>query len=50
MDEPFEIEARGATEGINPMFGEWSQKFDLEKDQRGQARIKFSPIRLELSE
>lgn len=30
MDEPFEIEARGAAEGINPMFGEWCQKFELE--------------------
>lgn len=30
MDESFEIEARGAAEGNNPMFGEWSQKFDLE--------------------
>ena len=30
MDEPFEIEARGAAEGINPMFGEWRQRFDLE--------------------
>lgn len=30
MDEPFEIEAHGAAEGINPMFGEWRQKFELE--------------------
>ncbi|MFX0198696.1 MAG: RusA family crossover junction endodeoxyribonuclease [Candidatus Hodarchaeota archaeon] len=30
MDQLFEIEARGAAEGINPMFGEWRQKFDLE--------------------
>lgn len=30
MDESLEIEARGAAEGINPMFGEWRQKFDLE--------------------
>ena len=25
-----EIEARGAAEGINPMFGEWKQKFEIE--------------------
>lgn len=44
MDEPFEIEARGATEGINPMFGEWRQKFDLEPisySNPGTARAVF---------
>lgn len=30
MDEPFQIEARGAAAGINPMFGEWRQKFEIE--------------------
>jgi hypothetical protein len=30
MDEPFEIEARGAAEGINPLFGVWREKFDIE--------------------
>lgn len=30
MDEPFEIEARGAEQGINPMFGDWRQRFDIE--------------------
>src|SRR5574337_661129 len=30
MDEEFETEARGAAVGINPMFGEWQQTFDLE--------------------
>lgn len=28
-DEPFEIEAAGAKAGINPMFGEWRQRFDF---------------------
>ena len=28
MNEPFEIERRGATAGINPMFGEWQQTFE----------------------
>lgn len=44
MDEPFEIEARGAAEGVNPMFGEWSQKFDLEPvsySNPGPARVVF---------
>lgn len=44
MDEPFEIEARGAAEGINPMFGAWSQKFDLEPvsySNPGPARAAF---------
>lgn len=44
MDEPFEIEARGVAEGINPMFGEWSQKFDLEPvsySNSGPARAEF---------
>lgn len=44
MDEPFEIEARGAVAGINPMFGEWSQKFDLEPvsySNLGPARAVF---------
>lgn len=30
MNKPFDIEARGVAEGINPMFGEWRQKFELE--------------------
>ena len=29
IDEPFEIERRGAAAGINPMFGEWQQQFEL---------------------
>lgn len=44
MDEPFEIEARGAAEGINPMFGQWRQKFDLEPvsySNTGAARALF---------
>jgi hypothetical protein len=44
MDEPFEIEARGATEGINPMFGEWHQQFDVEPasySNPGPARAAF---------
>jgi len=44
MDEPLEIEAHGAAEGINPMFGEWSQKFDIEPvsySNRGPARAVF---------
>lgn len=44
MNEPFEIEARGAAEGINPMFGEWRQKFDLEPvsySNAGPARAIF---------
>ena len=44
MDEPFEIEARGAAEGIDPMFGEWRQKFDLEPvsySNPGPARAAF---------
>ena len=44
MDEPFAIEARGAAEGINPMFGEWRQKFDLEPvsySNPGPARAAF---------
>ncbi|WP_316395242.1 RusA family crossover junction endodeoxyribonuclease [Bradyrhizobium sp. 33ap4] len=27
--EPFEIEATGAQAGVNPMFGEWRQRFDF---------------------
>jgi Holliday junction resolvase RusA-like endonuclease len=30
MDEAFQVEARGAAEGINPMFGEWRQEFEIE--------------------
>jgi len=30
MDESFEIEARGAAEGINPLFGAWQQSFEIE--------------------
>jgi len=44
MAEPYEIEARGAEEGINPMFGEWRQKFDLEPvsySNSGPARTAF---------
>ena len=44
MEEPIEIEARGAAEGINPMFGEWRQKFDLEPvsySNPGSARVAF---------
>lgn len=44
MDEPSEIEARGAAEGINPMFGEWRQRFDLEPvsySNPGPARALF---------
>ncbi len=44
MDEPLEIEVRGAAEGINPMFGKWSQKFDLEPvsySNPGPARAEF---------
>ena len=44
MDEPIEIEARGAAEGINPMFGEWHQQFSLEPvsySNQGVARTEF---------
>jgi Holliday junction resolvase RusA-like endonuclease len=44
MDDPFEIEARGATEGINPMFGEWRQKFNfcpVSYANTGNARANF---------
>jgi Holliday junction resolvase RusA-like endonuclease len=44
MDEPFEIEARGAAEGINPMFGEWRQRFEIEpisSSNLGPARVAF---------
>lgn len=44
MDEPFEIEARGAAEGINPLFGEWRQRFDLTPisyDNLGPTRAVF---------
>lgn len=44
MDDPSQIEARGAAEGINPMFGEWRQKFDLEPvsySNPGSARAAF---------
>ena len=44
MDESLEIEARGVAENINPMFGEWSQKFDLEPvsySNNGPARAAF---------
>jgi len=44
MAEPYEIEAHGAKEGINPMFGEWHQKFDLEPvsySNLGLARTAF---------
>jgi len=30
MLDAHEIEARGYTEGINPMFGEWKQQFNIE--------------------
>jgi len=29
-DEAFETEAAGAKAGLNPMFGSWSQRFDIE--------------------
>jgi len=44
MGEPFEIEARGAEEGINPMFGRWHQRFELEPvsyANSGPARAAF---------
>ncbi|MCU0865726.1 MAG: RusA family crossover junction endodeoxyribonuclease [Planctomycetes bacterium] len=44
MDDPTQIEARGASEGINPMFGEWVRKFDLEPvsyQNSGDARRAF---------
>lgn len=47
MDEPFEIECRGAVAGINSMFGEWQQTFDLEPfsyANAGNARAAFKTI------
>ena len=47
MDEPFEIERRGAAAGINPMFGEWQQTFDLEPvsyANAGNARAAFKTM------
>lgn len=44
MDEPFEIERRGAKAGINPMFGEWQQTFHIEPvsyANSGNARSAF---------
>ncbi len=44
MDEPLEIEVRGAADKIKPMFGEWSQHFDLEPvsySNPGSARAAF---------
>lgn len=53
MDEPFIIEARGAAAGINPLFGEWHQKFNLEPvsySNTGPARAAFKQaIRDQLS-
>lgn len=43
-NEAFEIEARGVSEGINPMFGRWSQKFNIEPvsySNTGVARTAF---------
>lgn len=44
-DEPFKIEAAGALAGINPMFGEWSQRFDFapvsHQGMGGPARREF---------
>src|SRR6476619_1946032 len=47
MDEPFEIERRDAAAGINPMFGEWQQTFDLEPvsyANSGNARATFKAM------
>lgn len=44
MDEYFKIEARLAAEGINPMFGEWRQKFNMEPvsySNKGAAKLAF---------
>ncbi len=53
-DEPFEIEAAGAQSGINPMFGEWRQRFDFapvpHRGTGGPARRAFQDrIRTELT-
>lgn len=53
MDEPFEIERRGAAAGINPMFGDWQQRFDLEPvsyANGGNARAAFrAAVRAQLT-
>jgi Holliday junction resolvase RusA-like endonuclease len=44
MDEPFEIEECGDADKIKPMFGTWSQKFELEPvsySNQGPARATF---------
>ncbi|MCL4502530.1 MAG: RusA family crossover junction endodeoxyribonuclease [Deltaproteobacteria bacterium] len=54
MDEQFEIEARGAAARINPMFGEWRQRFDIEPvsySNPGPARMAFKQaVREQLKE
>jgi hypothetical protein len=47
MDEPLEIERRGAAAGSKPMFGEWRQTFDLEPvsyANSGNARAAFKAM------
>lgn len=53
MDEQFEIERRGAAAGINPMFGDWQQRFDLQPvsyANGGNARAAFkAAVRAQLT-
>lgn len=41
----FEIEARGAAQGINPLFGKWHQKFEFEPVSYSNENIRRSKFR-----